>query len=416
MIYIVGMVASPAKFGRKMKRLQKKLNFFAPVPDLAVDVDVAQYDIAQSQLAAQIIESWFPHDETELLAGAPEALCGRFSKYINNKNGTAELTLKVFYDPFIEFKNAPLPTALFLSQAFFIWHIREIGNGQIEIRYEWIGNDMAMTDIFSTDYKVLHYLIKRTEKEFELRNYKRMHLAAAPPSAASQRSASGQISGAGKAGAGKQVTKWWRTYEASEHGERVYSTWPNPQDYSESVQNPASNFKDEGLKKCSPVLNSLGIPRVTSGMFASVYELKDDDQQWAVRCFDTRLRDQQERYKAISSFILADDLPYTVDFHYLEDGIKCSGSWYPILKMTWVAGQSIDAYVRDHLHDVEAMRHLRQEFQVMMMKLKVNGVAHGDLQHGNILVDEITVPEKQAFIATGKLCPQRRVFNQAKQR
>ncbi|MBX9720111.1 MAG: hypothetical protein K2X81_01845 [Candidatus Obscuribacterales bacterium] len=106
-----------------------------------------------------------------------------------------------------------------------------------------------------------------------------------------------------------------------------------------------------------------------------------------MRCFDTRLRDQQERYKAISSFILADDLPYTVDFHYLEDGIKCSGAWYPILKMTWVQGQSIDAYVRDKLHDTEALVHLRQEFQTMMLKLKANGVAHGDLQHGNILVN-----------------------------
>ena len=347
---------------KRLKKFQKTIGAFSAPPRIDAPLDTVFFDVEQVPLAVQIIQGWFPREETEFMEGAPAGLHGRLIKDLHYREGKAEIELNVFYraTPFRRDSGS-----LFIS-------MEEVG-GNLKVSYSWSGADTAITDMFCTDYAVLHYLIERTEKGFLDLNYHKLEkqmTAASSPKAVTV-----------------QAKQWWRTFNASEC-ERVYSHWPTPQDYLEAVQNPVQNFHDDGLKKCLPELNKMGIPKVASGMFASVYEFKGEQEQWAVRCFTSRLKDQQERYKAISSFILADDLPYTVDFHYLEDGIRCGDEWFPILKMVWVEGQTLEAFVKDNLRNFNALNHLRSEFATMMEKLKANGVAHGDLQHGNILISK----------------------------
>lgn len=356
---------------KKLRHLRRAFRFLAKPDQIDAEVRKAEYAVLELSNAVQIISSWFTHDDTESLQGAPTRVLGRLLKTMNLNRGSGEITLTIFYDlPFV-LKDFSINLAQATAQ--LVLDIRETGKGQIEITYKWSGADLAITDMFSIDYKVLHYLIDRTEKEFVQRGYKCI----------SDEKAKGDVEKKMLLRAG-QSKQWWRKYSGT--GGRTYEFWPNPQDYLESVQNPQQNFKDAGLQVCSPTLTELGIPRVASGMFASVYQMKGENEQWALRCFDTRLIDQQERYKAISSFILADDLSYTVDFHYLEDGIKCNGTWFPVLKMTWVEGIPLDAYVRENLKNFQIMQKLRRDFQHMMERLRANSVAHGDLQHGNILV------------------------------
>lgn len=162
--------------------------------------------------------------------------------------------------------------------------------------------------------------------------------------------------------------------------------WPSPQDYNESVQSPALFFTDQQLLKCSPELNELGIPKVSSGTFASVYRLRGIEGDWAVRCFLNPVSDQEDRYRQLSKFICADDLVYTVDFNYLSSGIKVGKSFYPVLKMHWVEGLSLHVYIESLLKRGEGLLDLQQRFRAMTADLYDGGVAHGDLQHGNILV------------------------------
>lgn len=368
--------------GTKLKNFQRTMSLFSSPHEIEAPISTEYYNVPQVALAVQIIQSWFPREETELIPDAPVPVCGRLNRTLRYREGTAEIEMHVFYDILAPFQSLNFP--LRKANARFVISIEET-NGLCRFSYKWIGADTALTDMFSSDYRLLHYLLNRVEKEFLSLNYKKSENLQTLPAAA-------------RAIASTQVKQWWRTFNASP-GERTYSHWPTPQDYSEAVQNPSLNFMDEGVKSCEAVLNELGIPRVASGMFASVYEFKSEKEQWAVRCFTTRLKDQQERYKAISSFILADDLPYTVDFHYLEDGIKCGDTWFPILKMTWVAGQTLDAYVRENLRNFNGLQRLRVEFQIMMEKLKANGVAHGDLQHGNILIssDQLYLVDYDGF-------------------
>ncbi len=162
--------------------------------------------------------------------------------------------------------------------------------------------------------------------------------------------------------------------------------WPNPQDYNEAIQIPAVSFTDPELRLGSAELTRLGLPRVVSGAFASVYRFHCPSRDVAVRCFLQRVPEIQNRYSEISKFIMADDLPYTVPFEYLQSGIKIGPAWYPILKMDWVEGLNLVDYIAQIVNCPQDLARLLTRFDQMIIDLRKAGVAHGDLQHGNIIV------------------------------
>jgi predicted Ser/Thr protein kinase len=163
-------------------------------------------------------------------------------------------------------------------------------------------------------------------------------------------------------------------------------TWPTPQDYNEAIQTPKISFADSELQRGMAEVNALGLPRPMSGAFATVYRFACHKNDWAVRCFLRNVQDQHARYDALSRFICADDLIYTVGFEYIENGIRVHGQWYPILKMEWVEGLSLDAAVVACLREPERLKFLAERFLCMTQSLGEAGIAHGDLQHGNIII------------------------------
>ena len=164
--------------------------------------------------------------------------------------------------------------------------------------------------------------------------------------------------------------------------------WPTPQDYNEAVQNPRSCFADEELRGAKIETNAIGLPHAASGTFASVYKATSGNTSWAVRCFLSNRPEQKSRYKHISDFVLFDNLDATVDFYYLDKGIKVKGKWYPCLKMSWVDGLTLDRYVDQTYSDTTKMTQLLKGFHQMVGELEGAGIAHGDLQHGNIIVTD----------------------------
>lgn len=162
--------------------------------------------------------------------------------------------------------------------------------------------------------------------------------------------------------------------------------WPTPQEYNEAIQNPRHNLADEELRAGSVVLDTFGLPRVASGNFASVYQIHCANRSMAVRCFLHDLSDQAQRYAQIAAFVMADTLPCTVSFEYVHQGILVHGNWFPILKMEWVEGVPLDQYVRTYHSNSQRISKLADQFTAMVLDLQRAGIAHGDLQHGNILV------------------------------
>jgi len=123
--------------------------------------------------------------------------------------------------------------------------------------------------------------------------------------------------------------------------------WPEPQDYNESIQNPRTNLLDSELSGGQPTLNRLGLPQAVSGNFASVYRVKCGSRDWAVKCFTRNTQDQKDRYAGISTYLEHVHLRYTVGFEFQEKGIRVQGKPYPVVKMEWVDGDSLDKFVED---------------------------------------------------------------------
>jgi tetratricopeptide (TPR) repeat protein len=162
--------------------------------------------------------------------------------------------------------------------------------------------------------------------------------------------------------------------------------WPTPQDYNEAIQNPAACLRDAALQHGAAATDRLGLPRPVSGAFASVYHFNCSKSEWAVRCFLHPIHDQEERYEALSDYIDHDDLQCTVPFTFLPEGIRIHNEWFPLLKMEWVKGRNLNAFIEKYLASSSRISALADSFKSMCADLDRAGIAHGDLQHGNIMV------------------------------
>ncbi|MEI6065436.1 MAG: pentapeptide repeat-containing protein, partial [Pseudanabaena sp. ELA748] len=164
--------------------------------------------------------------------------------------------------------------------------------------------------------------------------------------------------------------------------------WPLNIDFTIAVQNPHLCFADSDLKKASTAKNSRGRVLLWSGNFATVYKLTLGDRAWAVRCFTrTPQSDVQRRYRLISEYLSQHQIPYLVDFEFLTQGVLVKGEWYPILKMDWVQGSELDRYIGEYIHDSQVLLRLERQLKQLQNDLQQVGIAHGDLQHGNIMVN-----------------------------
>jgi WD40 repeat protein len=163
--------------------------------------------------------------------------------------------------------------------------------------------------------------------------------------------------------------------------------WPLSQDYNEAIQSPETSFSDPELKQGEVVCNALGIPMPRSGNFADVYEFRcTNGSRWAIKCFTRQVLGLRERYQEISFALQEAKLPFTVEFTYLEEGIRIHGQWFPILKMQWVEGLTFNDFVRQNLDKPAMLDGLLQIWSRMAQRLRAAGIAHADLQHGNVLL------------------------------
>jgi serine/threonine protein kinase len=162
--------------------------------------------------------------------------------------------------------------------------------------------------------------------------------------------------------------------------------WPTPDEYSEALQCPELSFEDDDLRTGETVLTPLGLPRVASGNFACVYEVVNGNRSFAVKCFLRSVHDQHQRYAQISQFVMTTNLTPMVAFDYQLKGIFIEGQWYPIVKMDWVDGLTLDHFARKNWSNKAEIDRVIRQFRQVVQGLQEVGVAHCDLQHGNIMV------------------------------
>lgn len=163
--------------------------------------------------------------------------------------------------------------------------------------------------------------------------------------------------------------------------------WPVPQDFNEAVQSPGLAFSDPDLKSGQVVVGAHGLPLPRSGNFADVYQVRGaDGRNWAIKCFTRPVVGLDDRYKKIGEHLGKLKLPVTVDFLYLHEGVRVRGKWFPAVKMEWVEGLLLNQFVRENAAKPHVLEALFQMWVRLCRRLRDAGIAHADLQHGNVLL------------------------------
>ena len=148
------------------------------------------------------------------------------------------------------------------------------------------------------------------------------------------------------------------------------------------------SVSDPELQEGRVVVNDFGLPLPCAGAFANVYQVRcpATGNNWAVKCFTREVRGLGERYRQISAHLQQAWLPFLVDFEYVEEGIRVRGQWYPFLKMRWVEGVNLNQFVGERLADTATLERLADMWVRLAVRLRATQTAHGDLQHGNVLL------------------------------
>lgn len=167
--------------------------------------------------------------------------------------------------------------------------------------------------------------------------------------------------------------------------------WPLPSDFSAALQNPKIGLKDPALRSLAIERTKRGQPRPWSGAFAVVFKgTQPSGQSMALRAFTTEVPGQRERYHAIGAYLRTRRLSCLVRFDFQTEGIRSlsNGAWYPLLLMDWVDGLTLFDWVKEKAErrDAAAFAGLAPKWVALVAELTAAGIAHGDLQHANVMV------------------------------
>lgn len=180
--------------------------------------------------------------------------------------------------------------------------------------------------------------------------------------------------------------------------ESVANNLPGGAQYATALQNPQICFTRSTMRNAKSVRDAMGMPKPISGNSAIVFSLVSANGQClAVKCFTRPVSDQEIRYREISEHLNQIDKailsqPWMIEFQYIPDGILVEGSRYPILVMEWAEGESLTQWLDNHHKEQAAVAALACNFVDLISDLRKLGIAHGDLQHGNLLVaDDLTL-------------------------
>ena len=166
--------------------------------------------------------------------------------------------------------------------------------------------------------------------------------------------------------------------------------YPLISEYVRAIQDASSNL--DRLAHLVPVLDDHGEPYRSSGAFAVVFKMKDEQigKCYALKCFTEEQEGRAEAYRQIADELEFVDSSYITSVKYLEKEIfvdsSCEEDEFPVLLMDWIDGETMETYIAENYQDNYAMAMLCYRFCKMAAWLRAQPFAHGDIKPDNIMV------------------------------
>ena len=166
--------------------------------------------------------------------------------------------------------------------------------------------------------------------------------------------------------------------------------YPLISEYVRAIQDASSNL--DKLAHLVPVLDDHSEPYRSSGAFAVVFKMKDEQtgKCYALKCFTEEQEGRAEAYRQISDELDMVDSPYITSVKYMEKELfvdsQCEEDEFPVLLMDWVEGETMEAYIAANYHNQSAMSMLCYRFGKMAAWLRSQSFAHGDVKPDNIII------------------------------
>ena len=168
------------------------------------------------------------------------------------------------------------------------------------------------------------------------------------------------------------------------------TAYPAAGDYYKAVQAPSRAFTVPKLQAAEFVWDSLG-PTLARGSSAVVFQASVEGQPQALRCYIRNDASSRDRYSALDGYLAVNDLsPHVSGATWLDEAIQVNRATWPVLTMDWIDGRTLNEYV-DFLvtsSNTAALTTLAAKWRALVALLQDSEFAHGDLQHGNVMVDQ----------------------------
>lgn len=166
--------------------------------------------------------------------------------------------------------------------------------------------------------------------------------------------------------------------------------YPLISEYLAAIRDAKDNL--DKLSHLVPVMDKYGEPYRSSGAFAVVFKMKDEQtgKCYALKCFTEEQEGRAEAYRHIAEELEFVDSSYITSVKYLEKELfvdsNCEDEEFPVLLMDWIEGETMETYIADNYTDNYAMSMLCYRFCKMAAWLRSQSFAHGDIKPDNIMV------------------------------
>ena len=166
--------------------------------------------------------------------------------------------------------------------------------------------------------------------------------------------------------------------------------YPLISEYLAAIREAKDNL--DTLSHLVPMLDKYGEPYRSSGAFAVVFKMKDEQtgKCYALKCFTEEQEGRAEAYRQIAEEFEFVDSSYITSVKYLEKELfvdsNCEDEEFPVLLMDWIEGETMETYVAANYTDTHAMSMLCYRFCKMAVWLRSQSFAHGDIKPDNIMV------------------------------